>query len=108
METLLNEKEAAAFLGIDEPRLKELVTDKVVPAYMIAGQFMRFKKTELNSIREILGKKGSGDDERVLTKAFSKVTGLERIKEIIRANDVYIVIGICVFIILMFIVFKAG
>lgn len=106
METLLNEKEAAAFLGIGEAKLKELVENRLVPAYMIAGEFMRFKKAELKIIKDMLGKNAGDDVERIFNKAFSEVKGFEKFKEILRANDIYLIVGVLVFLILIFMIFK--
>jgi len=50
-EHLLNTKEAAVYLGIDEKRLKNLVREKVIPAYRIGGAYLRFRKDQLNSAR---------------------------------------------------------
>ena len=106
METLLNEKEAAVFLGIDEVKLKGLVKNKLVPAYMIAGEFIRFKKAELETLKDMLGKNIRLEDDRIFNKAFSEVRGFERFKEILRANDMYLVTGILVFMALIAMVFK--
>lgn len=106
METLLNKEEAAAFLGVGEARLKELVENKVVPAYMIAGEFMRFKKAELKTIRDMLGINAGDDGERIFNKVFSEVKGFEKFKEILRANDIYLIIGVMVFLILILMIFK--
>jgi len=106
METLLSEKEAALFLGLSEERLKRLVEDEIVPAYLIAGQFLRFKKEELATLKYMLGAEQDAGEERVFNKAFLRVRGIERLKEILRANDVYLIVGIAIFTILIFMFFR--
>lgn len=107
METLLNEKDAAKFLSISVEKLSELVKVKAIPAYMIAGEHLRFKKEELRTLRDMLKENaGVQGEERIFNKAFSEVKGLERFKEALCANDIYLIIGIAVFLILIFMFFK--
>lgn len=106
MDSLLNEKEAAAYLGVSEPKLQELVAQKLVPAYKIAGAFLRFKKSEVEAIKDLLDDGKDSQNERVFHQAFSEVTGLERFKEILRANDVYLAIVGALILILLFVWFK--
>jgi excisionase family DNA binding protein len=104
---MLTEKEAARFLDIDEKRLGELVSQKVIPGYMIAGEYLRFKKEELETLKEMLKQMDQGGDERIFNKSFSKVTGIERFKEVLRANDIYIILGAAVLLIFLFMMFKS-
>ncbi len=107
MDNFLNAKEAAEFLGISEDRLSHLVSEKAIPAYMIAGEFLRFKKDELATLKEMLEENVPFEgDERIFHKEFSEVKGLERAWEIIRANDIYLIIGIAISAILIFTIFK--
>lgn len=105
MQTLLNEKEAAQFLEIAEDKLKDLVRAKLIPAYMVGGAFLRFKKEELEVLRNMLGEKRALNDERVFHQAFSRVKGAERFMEILRANDVYLLAAFII-ILVLFIFFK--
>jgi excisionase family DNA binding protein len=100
METLLNEKEAAEFLGITEDYLNRMIAYKLIPAYKIAGKFLRFKKEELATLKDMLKENAGFEDERIFSKEFSEVKGFERVKEILRANDVYLVIAVVLFLIL--------
>ena len=104
---MLTEKEAARFLDIDEEKLNELVREKVIPGYMIADKFLRFKKEELEILKEMLNQMDKGGDERVFNKSFSKVTGIEKFKEALRANDVYIILGAAIFLLFLFMFFKS-
>ncbi len=106
METLLNEKEAAAFFGVGADELTNMVAHKVIPAYMIGGKFLRFKQEELQAIKYMLEENADSQDERIFTQAFREVKGVERFKEILRANDIYLIV-ICVIILgSIFILFK--
>lgn len=107
MDNFLNAGEAAEFLGISEDRLSRLVAAKAIPAYMIAGEFLRFKKDELRTLKEMLGENARFEgEERIFDKKFAQVTGLERVREILRANDIYLIIGIAIAAVLIFMVFK--
>ena len=50
-EKLLSLKAAAEYLGITEKRLKELSDHGVIPAYRIAGIYLRFKKSQLGKLK---------------------------------------------------------
>lgn len=100
MNNLLNLKEAASILGIHEKRLKELVERKIIPAYMVADQLLRFKKEEVEALKECL--KHDPRHERIFTRAFSEVRGIERFKEVLLANDIYLILIIIVVLVLFF------
>ena len=53
-EKLLSLKAAAEYLGIPEKRLKELSDHGVVPAYRIAGLYLRFKKSQLEKRMKVM------------------------------------------------------
>lgn len=107
MGNFLNAKEAAEFLGVSEDKLSRLVAAKAIPAYMIAGEFLRFKKDELKTLKEMLEENVPFEgDERIFHKEFSEVKGIERAWEIIRANDIYLIIAIAIAAILIFTIFK--
>lgn len=50
-EKLLSLKVAAEYLDITEKRLKELSDHGVIPAYRIAGLYLRFKKSQLGKLK---------------------------------------------------------
>lgn len=107
MGNFLNVREAAEFLGINEDKLVRLVAAKAIPAYMIAGEFLRFKKDELKTLKEMLEKNAHFEGgERIFHKEFSEIKGLERAWDILRANDVYLIIGITIAAALIFTIFK--
>ena len=87
-EHLLNNKEAADYLGITEQKLKELVRKKIIPAYRIGGAYLRFKKNQLNIARSMLHEPARG----VLYQAREiEQNRSERIKDFLYFNDFYII-----------------
>lgn len=89
MDRLLNEKEASKYLGISEDELRELVHQKRMPAYKIAGQFLRFDPKDLDAVKE---------------KHYSLFS---RLKDYIYYNDFYIIVAILI-LVLLALVFKAS
>ncbi len=83
---LLTEKEVANRLQISIEEVKRLVDSGRLPAYKIAGQYLRFKKEEV----EALSKK-------------ARRSVFERIREFIYFYDFYIIALIVLLIILYFI-----
>jgi len=106
MPHLLDEKEAAEFLGVNADKLNDLTTRKLIPAYMVAGKFLRFKKHELEAIRRILRENADAKDERIFSQAFSEVRGIERFKEVLRSNDVYLAVVGAIILLSIVIFFK--
>lgn len=83
---LLTEKEVADKLGVSPDEVKKLVDSGRLPAYKIAGQYLRFKEGEVN----LLIKK-------------PHTSAAERIKEFIYFYDFYIITFIIILVILYFI-----
>ena len=56
-EKLLTLEEASEVLGVPEGKLRAFVEKGELPAYKVGGQFLRFRKEQIEAIRsEILGK----------------------------------------------------
>lgn len=51
-DKLLNSREAAEFLEISEEEVSDLVAEGTIPAYKIGGEFLRFRKQQLEALRE--------------------------------------------------------
>ncbi len=51
-EKLLNLKELSAYLDIQEEDLKRLVDEHIIPAYEIGGSFLRFRKEQIDAIKD--------------------------------------------------------
>jgi excisionase family DNA binding protein len=50
-EKLLSLKAAAEYLDVSEKRLKELSDHGVIPAYRVAGLYLRFRKNQLEKLK---------------------------------------------------------
>ena len=129
-EKLITIKEVAGYLGLSEEEVKRLVDTGVIPAYKIGDSFLRFRKEQIDAIRneiDLLEKKGSqGAKPAVLDEAGHPThpytdmekdtkrkipttrqydyTFAERIRDFFYFNDFYIVsfivVGILMFLIL--------
>lgn len=86
MNKLLTEEEAAKRLGVSIEEVRRLVDSGKLPAYKIAGQYLRFKEEEVN----------------LLIKKPHR-SAAERIKEFIYFYDFYIIAFIIILVILYFI-----
>jgi excisionase family DNA binding protein len=51
-EKLLSLKAAAKYLGISEGRLKEFADHGIIPAYRVAGIYIRFRKSQLEKFKD--------------------------------------------------------
>ncbi len=76
-------RETAQILGISEKKVMDLVEEKKLLAYRIAGQFLRLKKTEVVSMR---------NTSAVVQENFSQpYTFAERINDFFYFNDFYLI-----------------
>lgn len=98
-DQLLNEKEAAEYLGIPKEELMRMVLNKQVPAYKIGGEFLRFKQKDLDAAKTLTT--ASSD----LPKKGYSLQG--RLKDYFYYNDFYLIAAILI-IILLALVFKAS
>ncbi len=96
-EQLFNIREAAAYLGIGERLLKEMVDSGKLPAYKIGGTFLRFKESQL-----LIAKSAIKREEETETPAVTEVSesGLmrEKVRDFIYYNDFYILSVVVIFI----------
>ncbi len=97
IDKMLNEKEAAEYLGISEAKLRGFVQKKKLPAYKIGGQFLRFQLKDLQDIKKI----------SATVRKDTKYSFASRIKDYFYYNDFYIIVAILI-IILLALVFKAS
>ena len=51
-EKLLNLKQLSAYLNIREEDLKRLADERVIPSYKIGGYFLRFRKEQIDAIKD--------------------------------------------------------
>jgi len=110
-EKLLTVKEAAAFLGIPRTKIRELVASGELPAYKIGGKFIRFRKEQVEAIRqEILTRIGSAisrtaprEEIKPLPEADYSESYRDRVLDFFYFNDFYLACAGVTILILFFI-----
>lgn len=130
-EKLLNLNEVAEYLGMSEETVRELVDAGHIPAYKIGGLHLRFRKDQIDSVKDRLSEPGSlhphssapSRDHSAAAKETpsslpketrdSIVHGgeksysqIEKIKDFLYFNDFYIISTILI-IILLVVIFKS-
>lgn len=99
---LLNLKEAAELLEISEEEMEHFVADGKIPAYKIGGQFMRFKRGQLEALRariKIIRRQAVPIEKITLSGAQgnnSRYTFWDRLRNFFELNDFYILAGILI------------
>ena len=129
-EKLMTIKEVAKHLNISEDEVKRLVDIGEIPAYKIGGSFLRFRKEQLDAIRDDVEEvekdvpaavKAGLDDKGRPTHHYSDLereikrkepvarqydyTAAERLKDFFYFNDFYI-ISFVIIGILLYVIFK--
>ena len=98
-EKLITVRDVSQILGITEKEVIELAEQGAIPAYKIAGTHLRFKKNQINRIKQ---------QDKIQFKTRTrriKYSFFERITDFIYFNDFYIVS--CFLIIFMiWVIFK--
>ena len=105
-EKLLSLKAAAEYLGISESRLKELAEFGIIPAYRIAGIHLRFRKNQLEKIKDkmqAIQTQYSRYQEIRSSNKKDNYTFYDRIRDFWHFYDFYIVSLVIIIIILIFI-----
>lgn len=96
-DQFISVREAAQTLGISEKKIMDLVEERNLQAYRIAGQFLRLKKSE------VVGLQTSG---HVTEENFQyKYTSSERFWDFLYFNDFYIV-SLLIIILFVYTIFK--
>lgn len=109
-EGLLNLKEAADLLGLTEEEVKRFVSRGKIPAYKIGGEFLRFKKDQVEALRgriKIL-KHQSVPIEKItpddIARRKTMYSAWDRVRDFLYFNDFYflaaILIALLIFVIL--------
>lgn len=110
-EKLLTLKEVADFLGLSEEEVKVFVAEGKIPAYRLSEEILRFKKGEIEALRErieILKRKSSFEDKAIAQGEYKeriKYSFWDRIRDFVYFNNFYIFAGILIAI-LLFIILK--
>ncbi len=90
-------REAAQILGITDGKVMGLVEAKKLLAYRIADQYLRFKRSDVVSLR---------DSGHVVSETVKFLyTPQERLMDLLRYNDFYIVITLIILSLLYLVFF---
>lgn len=107
-DKLLNINEVAEYLGLDREQVKELVENGVIPAYKIAGSFLRFNKKEVDGIKDKIydsvRSKPKLKEEAATVQASSYSFG-EKVSDFFYFNNFYLV-SLIVIAAIIFIIFS--
>lgn len=71
-EHLLNIKEVAEYLGVSEEEVKRLVDIGEIPAYKIGDSFLRFRKEQIDAVKQEISDVEKKDPNRVEVKLDAK------------------------------------
>jgi excisionase family DNA binding protein len=96
MAKLLTIREVAQILSITEKEVIELSEKGVIPAYKVGGVYLRFRKDQLDQIRDRI----KPDQSLVSIEG----TVLEASRDFVYRNDFYILSLVVIFCLLYFIV----
>lgn len=103
-ERLLNIDEVAEFLGLPRQKVKELVDQGTIPAYRIAGSFLRFDPKEIAAKSDLILKAAQKETaKKAVYENPKEASFAERMKDLFYFNDFYIVCAILIGIILVLI-----
>ena len=115
----MTSEELSEYLQISEEKIIDLVEKRVIFAYSIGGELLRFRKEQIDAIRsEIdsrLGEEGKAGVEKRAQKVREKLkvydargnnsTFRDQVADLVYFNDFYIISGILA-IILLIIIFR--
>ena len=117
---LLTLKELSEYLGIKEEKIAELVEKKIILAYKIGGELLRFRKEQLDATRREIESRITDDDrivvgvddtsskevQKTITDAWQEDdTFRDRVADFFYFNDFYIVAGLFIFL-LLYVIYK--
>ena len=71
-EHLLNIKEVSEYLGVSEEEVKRLVDIGEIPAYKIGDSFLRFRKEQIDAVKQEISDVEEKDPNRVEVKLDAK------------------------------------
>jgi len=114
-QKLMTLNELSEYLGVSEELLLTLVEEKVIPAYRIGGEFLRFQKEQIAAIRAEIdfrinksGEQNIGGIRKevrkkleALSKDRTEDTAHDRITDFFYFNDFYIVSGVLVLLLVL-------
>ena len=108
-EKLLSLKAAAEYLDITEKSLKELSEHGVIPAYRVAGVYLRFKRNQLDELKgKIINIQSQYSQYKQARSSFTRdvaYTTKDRLKDLWHFYDFYI-ISVVLIAAILFIIFR--
>jgi len=107
-EKLLTLREVSILLGISDGEVKKLVKKGALPAYRVGGRFLRFRREQIEAVRNEIPARLAGRTPEAAPERFRKKTEEalysqsqgDRIADFFYFNDFYIVSGLIIFLIL--------
>ncbi|MFH1407273.1 MAG: helix-turn-helix domain-containing protein [Candidatus Omnitrophota bacterium] len=101
-QKLWNIQETAAYLGIDHDEVRALVEKGLLPAYRIAGSFLRFDPAVVEAKKDILLKEVSSGIKLTADRRVSYTFGA-RFKDLVYFNSFYFISILIIAALLIFI-----
>lgn len=98
-EKLLTVRDVSIILGISEKEVMDLAEQGRIPAYKVAGVYLRFKREQVEEFAKSF--KPLSDDERPTTK----YTLREKINDFLYFNDFYL-LSIVIILLVLFIILR--
>ncbi|MBL7130606.1 MAG: helix-turn-helix domain-containing protein [Candidatus Omnitrophica bacterium] len=81
-EKLLTIREAAQYLGITEKQVIDLSEKSIIPAYKVGGIYLRFKKEQLDAIKDKI--------QPTIREDYVEYPFQDRLSDFFYYNDFYI------------------
>ncbi len=114
-EKLMTLQELSQYLRISEEKIISLVNEKVLSAYKIGGELLRFRKDQIDAIRSEIDSRVSDADRIEISEARKRVkekfevlkgsgannTSHDKIADFVYFNDFYILSGVLIVILLI-------
>lgn len=111
---LLTLKELSEYLGVSEKRITALVDEKVISAYRIGGELLRFRKEQIDAIRSEIESRVRKEDKvtrsevkakpkekvRKLSHTSTDETSSDRMADFLYFYDFYIISGLLIILLL--------
>ncbi len=88
-EKLLTLQELSLYLGIKENKIMNMVEQGVVSAYHLGGEYLRFRKDQIDAISTEINSKVSDDDRIGVEEMRTKVTGHRRVRAGMAKNSFF-------------------
>jgi excisionase family DNA binding protein len=99
-EKLLTVREVSVILSVSEKEVLDLAQKGKIPAYKVGGEYLRFKREQIDEFRKTLRLSPAHTD-----KTSPKYSFLEKASDYFYFNDFYILAGLLI-ILILFIIFK--